>query len=107
MVPPPWPALPRRATFRWQLRQRRCRHGDQVSASRPVRPDAVDPTGVIVTLVTDDVNGWHERLAAAAVVCERPPNRNQRYAIYQAFYRDPDGYLIEIQQFLDPEWPQP
>ena len=72
-----------------------------------VRPDAVDPTGVIVTLVTDDVDGWHERLAAAAVVCERPPNRNERYAIYQAFYRDPDGYLIEIQKFLDPEWPEP
>jgi catechol 2,3-dioxygenase-like lactoylglutathione lyase family enzyme len=70
-----------------------------------LRPEAVDSTGVIVTLVTDDVDGWHDRLVTSGVACERAPNLNERYNIYQAFYRDPDGYLIEIQRFLDPEWP--
>lgn len=69
-----------------------------------LRPDAVSPDGVIVTLVTDDVDGWHERLVAAGVPCDRAPNHNERYRLYQAFYRDPDGYLIEIQRFLDPLW---
>ena len=69
------------------------------------RPDAVSPDGIIVTLVTDAVDAWHERLVAAGVPCERAPNHNDEYDLYQAFYRDPDGYLIEIQRFLDPAWP--
>ncbi|MDJ0959307.1 MAG: VOC family protein [Acidimicrobiia bacterium] len=72
-----------------------------------VRADAVSPEGVIVTLVTDDVDGWHDHLMAAGVRCERPPNHNEKYDLYQAFYRDPDGYLIEIQRFLDPAWRTP
>jgi catechol 2,3-dioxygenase-like lactoylglutathione lyase family enzyme len=72
-----------------------------------VRPDAVSPDGIILTLVTDDVDAWHDRLVAAGVVCDRPPNHNEKYDLYQAFYRDPDGYLIEIQRFLDPAWSQP
>lgn len=63
-----------------------------------------DRAGVIVTLVTHDVDGWHERLTGAGVACVRPPIHNERYHLYQAFYRDPDGYLVEIQRFLDPEW---
>jgi catechol 2,3-dioxygenase-like lactoylglutathione lyase family enzyme len=72
-----------------------------------MRPDAVLPDGVILTLVTDDVDGCHARLVASGVTCERAPSLNRQYRIYQAFYRDPDGYLIEIQRFLDPAWPAP
>ncbi len=72
-----------------------------------LRPDHVDPTGIIVTLVTDAVDEWHDRLTASGVTCDRPPNLNERYNIYQAFYRDPDGYLVEIQRFNDPAWPRP
>ena len=71
------------------------------------RPDGVDPAGIIVTLVTDEVDAWHERLTHAGAKCERPPTHNEKYRLYQAFYRDPDGYLIEIQQFLDPAWSRP
>ncbi len=63
--------------------------------------------GLILTLVTDDVDGWHVRLDLADVVCVRRPSYHPKYAIYQAFYRDPDGHLIEIQRFDDPEWSQP
>ena len=72
-----------------------------------VRVDAVSPDGIIVTLVTDDVDAWHDRLVAAGVPCDRAPNHNEKYDLYQAFYRDPDGYLIEIQRFLDPVWRKP
>ena len=70
------------------------------------RHDLPDPGSVIVTLVTDDVDGRHQALASAGVVCERPPQLNETYNVYHAFYRDPDGFLIEIQRFLDPQWPR-
>ena len=59
---------------------------------------------VILTLVTDDVDGWHAHLKNLGVEIEKPPNENPRYGIYQCFARDPNGYLIEIQRFLDENW---
>lgn len=72
-----------------------------------LRPATVAQEGVIVTLVTEEVDGWHRRLEAAGVVCEHPPRHRPEYGIYQAFYRDPDGHLIEIQHFDDPDWSVP
>lgn len=72
-----------------------------------LRPDRVQTDGIIVTLVTDEVDAWHEMLTAAGVPCDSPPAHHPEYAIYQAFYRDPDGYLVEIQRFDDPHWSQP
>ena len=65
------------------------------------------PTGVIVTLVAQDVDGWHAALAARGVLFEKPPAFNPDYNIYHCFLRDPNGYLLEIQRFCDPAWPQP
>lgn len=61
-------------------------------------------TGVILTLVTQAVDAWYTRLLAQGVVFEKPPTLNERFAIYHCFLRDPNGYLIEIQQFRDPRW---
>ena len=60
-----------------------------------------DPGGVIVTLVTDDVDGWAERLSAAGHAVEGPA-ANERFALYHLFVRDPDGHLVEIQRFDEP-----
>ncbi len=57
-----------------------------------------DPEGVILTLVTDDVDGWAERLTAAGAEVDGP-TANERFAIYHLFTRDPDGHLVEIQRF--------
>ena len=72
-----------------------------------LRPGRTATEGVIVTLVAEDVDGWHERMIAKGVVCDRAPAAHPDYAIYQAFYRDPDGHLIEIQRFDDPGWSEP
>ncbi len=72
------------------------------------RPDvAVHPESVILTLVSDDVDAWHGYLVAHGVTVEKAPTLNPTYHIYHCFVRDPDGYLIEIQTFLDPAWPRP
>ncbi|MHC4940679.1 MAG: VOC family protein [Planctomycetota bacterium] len=59
---------------------------------------------VLLTLVTDDVEEWHERLVAAGVTVDQPPRSNAEYRITHAFYRDPAGYRLEIQRFDDPNW---
>jgi catechol 2,3-dioxygenase-like lactoylglutathione lyase family enzyme len=63
------------------------------------------PIGVIFTLVTADVDGWYAYLQGKGVSLEKAPERNPEYNIYHFFLRDPNGYLIEIQRFLDPAWP--
>ena len=64
-----------------------------------------EPLGVIVTLVTAEVGAWYAYLAAKGVKFEKPPAFYEAYNIYHCFLRDPNGYLLEIQQFLDPAWP--
>lgn len=61
--------------------------------------------GAIVTLVSDDVDGWYQRLVAAGVDFEKPPSRNERFGIYHVFLNDLDGNLLEIQHFENPAWP--
>ena len=61
------------------------------SEARPCSPD-----GVIVTLVSAEVDGRYERLKAKGAVFETPPRANPEYDIYHCFLRDPDGYQIEV-----------
>lgn len=72
------------------------------------RDDAtVNSRDVILTFVTDDVDGWHAHLLAQGVTIEKPPTLNAQYNIYHIFARDPNGYLIEFQTFRDSAWPRP
>jgi catechol 2,3-dioxygenase-like lactoylglutathione lyase family enzyme len=59
---------------------------------------------VILTLVVEDVDGACAELRRAGVPIEVEPRVNERYQIYQCFARDPNGYMLEIQRFLDPAW---
>ena len=68
---------------------------------RPIEPR---PESVLLTLVTEDVEGWHARLVEAGAVVDQAPRHNNKYAITHAFYRDPAGYRVEIQRFDDPAW---
>ncbi len=60
------------------------------------------PSGAILTLVCDDVHAWHTRLAGLGVKITRPPAHNPKYAIYHFFFKDPNGYILEVQRFDDP-----
>ncbi|MDA0243788.1 MAG: VOC family protein [Chloroflexi bacterium] len=75
-----------------------CQQGTAVGRS------AADPDGVILTLVSEDVDGWYNYLQSRHVPIEKPPTLNEKFNIYHLFLRDPNGYLVEIQRFLDPQW---
>ena len=63
-------------------------------------PYAGQQSNVILTIVTDSVDGWYRRLLDRGATFQQPPEINPRFAIYHCFLRDPDGYLIEIQSFM-------
>jgi catechol 2,3-dioxygenase-like lactoylglutathione lyase family enzyme len=69
------------------------------------RETELSTEGIILTLVTDDVDGWHEDLLKRGVAVEHKPRLNPDYKIYHFFLRDPNGYVLEIQRFEDPRWP--
>lgn len=71
-----------------------------------VRPGRyVEPKGVVITFVTDDVDGWHAHLLAKGVAPEGAPEKSEQFQVYCFFVRDPNGYLLEFQTFLNPAWP--
>lgn len=75
-----------------------CRRGKQ-------SPPSGEHHTVIVTLVSADVDADYARLCQRGLDFEQAPTLNASYNIYHCFLRDPDGYLLEIQRFLDPAWP--
>ena len=64
----------------------------------------VSPDGIILTLVTDDVDRWYDHLVEVGIDVESPPSLNEQFQIYHLFLKDPDGHLVEIQHFTDPDW---
>ena len=72
-----------------------------------VRPGRhVEPKGVVITFVTPDVDDWHRHVVARGIVPEKPPSLSEKFNVYSFFLRDPNGYLLEFQTFLDPRWKQ-
>jgi len=64
--------------------------------------DAPVSTGIILTLVTSSVDAWYETLLAKGVEILKPPAHNPKYQIYHFFFKDPNGYTLEIQRFDEP-----
>jgi catechol 2,3-dioxygenase-like lactoylglutathione lyase family enzyme len=67
---------------------------------------AVGPRGAagvtVLTLVTDDVDGWCAHFEAHGVEIVQTPTDKPAYRISNAFARDPNGYLVELQRFWEP-----
>lgn len=61
--------------------------------------------GIVYTFVTEDVDDWYDYLQARDVELVKAPEENPAYNIYHFFFRDPNGYLLEVQKFLDRRWP--
>ncbi|MFK7604449.1 VOC family protein [Deinococcus sp. SM5_A1] len=57
------------------------------------------PPSVVLTLVTEDVDGVYERLMAAGVTAEAAPKHNAEYGIYHFYAQGPSGERVEVQRF--------
>jgi catechol 2,3-dioxygenase-like lactoylglutathione lyase family enzyme len=70
------------------------------------RADAAPPQAnlphVILTLVVPSVDEWYRYLQEQNIQLDKAPTTNLEYRIYHCLLRDPNGYLLEIQQFLHP-----
>ena len=68
----------------------------------PDRP--TNQAGVTITIVSDDVEGWHEFLTARGVEYVHEPGHSDRFQVFSSLFISPHGYRIEIQRFDDPDW---
>lgn len=73
--------------------------GAGIGLCRAFDDRVVEPKGGMISLVTDDVEAWYQRLVDRGVDIEKPPHRLERFGIYTFFVTDPNGYIIEFQQF--------
>lgn len=93
---------------RFSLRRPRVSgRGASFLCARRARDAAPNPDGLIVTLVTEDVDGWFDRLRTRGIAIEKAPPHNPACKITHGFRRDPNGYLVEIQRLDDPMWRGP
>lgn len=64
--------------------------------------ESAAPQGVILTLVCEDVDERYEILRKKGVQFSKAPGHNPEFGIYDCFFSDPNGYLVEIQRFDKP-----
>ena len=64
-------------------------------------PVVIDEKSPILTFVVDDVDDFYEKLKIQGVYIPEKPLMNEKFKIYHFFFRDPNGYLLEVQKFMD------
>ena len=64
--------------------------------------DVVLHKGLIITLLTDKVDEVYEHLQNNSIEAEHEPSLNEFFGIYHFFAKDPNGYRLEVQQFIEP-----
>lgn len=57
-----------------------------------------------MTSIDAEITICYTRDLARTAQFERDPVHNPEYGVYHCFLRDPNGYLLEIQCFDDPDW---
>lgn len=59
--------------------------------------------GVLVSLNVDDVQAWHEKMSLAGVSELTPVKHHPDIGLRSFFFKGPEGYDFEIQEFERPE----
>ncbi|HRJ25886.1 MAG TPA: VOC family protein [Fimbriimonadaceae bacterium] len=68
------------------------------------KTEIIRPEATIITLVTSEVESWHAHLRDQGCWLDGDPRVNPQYQILHFYTRDPNGYSVEVQKFLDPRW---
>ena len=62
------------------------------------------PETCIITFVTENVDQTFQEINEKNIEVIKSPTFNPDFNIYHCFIKDPNGYKVEIQKFLDPNW---
>ena len=54
----------------------------------------------IITLVTEEVDEVYNKLVNKGLIIAESPKSNKKLDIYHFFFKDPNGYTMEVQRFL-------
>ena len=73
--------------------------GARIGVCQAFEDRVVEPRGGMISLVTDDVDAWYACLIERGIEVAEPPRRLERFGIRTFFVSDPNGYIIELQQF--------
>lgn len=73
--------------------------------NKPGRPRGT--RGMMFTFLVADVEAAYAHYKARGVVFDGPPDMRGGRTVYSCFFRDPEGYWLELQEFRDPRWPYP
>ena len=71
-----------------------------IGVCRAFADRVVEPNGGMISIITNDVDAWYLRLKEAGLAIDQPPHHLEQFGIYSFFVRDPNGYVIEFQQFI-------
>jgi catechol 2,3-dioxygenase-like lactoylglutathione lyase family enzyme len=55
---------------------------------------------VMITVIVDDVDAWHRHLIENDVEIDQPPKEPPYLRMKTLLFRDPEGYVVEILEFL-------
>jgi len=55
---------------------------------------------VMLSWFSDDIDHWHQHLKDKGVEIEQPPEKQSYLEMRTMLFRDPEGYLLEVMQWL-------
>jgi lactoylglutathione lyase len=55
---------------------------------------------VMLSWFSDDIDGWYQHLKEKGVEIEQPPEKQSYLEMKTLLFRDPEGYLLEVLQWL-------
>jgi len=61
---------------------------------------ATEDKPIMLTYFSDDIDWWHKHLKDMGIEIEQPPQEASYLHMKTLLFRDPEGYLIEILQWL-------
>ncbi len=59
-----------------------------------------DEKPVMLTWFSDDIDGWYRHLCEKGVEVEQPPLKQSYLEMKTLLFRDPEGYLLEVLEWV-------
>lgn len=60
----------------------------------------IDGRSPILTLIAEDVDQAYHFIKGQGIAIDEKPKINEKFNIYHFFFKDNNGYTVEIQKFL-------